>query len=109
MYQFIIFQKRLNATKKIWSLSKPLSCQWFSGKEHQTLLSSEHLEAKISPPPAHAQPFITALAPSPVAGGGECRFIRLVRIGRNHCGNGCLPSLGGRSSTTMEVPVPNLL
>jgi hypothetical protein len=41
---------------------------WFSGKEHQTLLSSEHLGPKISPPPAHAQPFITAPAPSPVAG-----------------------------------------
>jgi hypothetical protein len=26
----------------------------------------------------------------PVADGGECRFIRLVTIGRNHFGNGCL-------------------
>jgi hypothetical protein len=25
-----------------------------------------------------------------VAGGGECRFIRLVNVGRNHSGNGCL-------------------
>jgi hypothetical protein len=26
----------------------------------------------------------------PVAGGGECRFIRLVNIGRNHGGDDCL-------------------
>jgi hypothetical protein len=25
-----------------------------------------------------------------VAGGGECHFIRLVNIGRNHFGNNCL-------------------
>jgi hypothetical protein len=26
----------------------------------------------------------------PVAGGGECRFVRLVNIGRTHCGDDCL-------------------
>jgi hypothetical protein len=26
----------------------------------------------------------------PVAGGAECRFIRLVNIGKNHFGNDCL-------------------